>query len=159
MDSQGSNAVERCGDRELVVTRTFDAPRSTVYEAWSQADLFQRWWVPKSAAGISLVSCDLDVRTGGTYRLGFSAGGSDIMTFYGSYIEVVPNDRIVWTNDEGEEGAITTLTFEDRDAQTLLTFREFYPSREALDEALQGSAAGLPEQLEQLGELLAGQDR
>ncbi|USR00040.1 MULTISPECIES: SRPBCC domain-containing protein [Sphingomonas] len=159
MDSQGSNAVERCGDRELVVMRTFDAPRSTVYEAWSQADLFQRWWVPKSAAGISLVSCDLDVRTGGTYRLGFSAGGSDIMTFYGSYIEVVPNDRIVWTNDEGEEGAITTLTFEDRDAQTLLTFREFYPSREALDEALQGSAAGLPEQLEQLGELLAGQDR
>jgi uncharacterized protein YndB with AHSA1/START domain len=159
MDSQGSNAVERCGDRELVVTRTFDAPRSTVYEAWSQADLFQRWWVPKSAAGISLVSCDLDVRTGGTYRLGFSAGGSDIMTFYGRYIEVVPNDRIVWTNDEGEEGAITTVTFEDRDAQTLLTFREFYPSREALDEALQGSAAGLPEQLEQLGALLAGQDR
>lgn len=159
MDSQGSDAVERCGDRELVVMRTFDAPRSTVYEAWSQADLFQRWWVPKSAAGISLVSCDLDVRTGGTYRLGFSAGGSDIMTFYGSYIEVVPNDRIVWTNDEGEEGAITTLTFEDRDAQTLLTFREFYPSREALDEALQGSAAGLPEQLEQLGALLAGQDR
>lgn len=148
MDSQGSNAVERCGDRELVVMRTFDAPRSTVYEAWSQADLFQQWWVPKSAAGISLVSCDLDVRTGGTYRLGFSAGGSDIMTFYGSYIEVVPNDRIVWTNDEGEEGAITTVTFEDRDAQTLLTFREFYPSREALDEALHGSAAGLPEQLE-----------
>lgn len=159
MDSQGSNAVERCGDRELVVTRIFDAPRSTVYEAWSQADLFQRWWVPKSAAGISLVSCDLDVRTGGTYRLGFSAGGFDIMTFYGRYIEVVPNDRIVWTNDEGEEGAITTVTFEDRDALTLLTFREFYPSREALDEALQGSAAGLPEQLEQLGALLAGQDR
>ena len=159
MDSQGSNSVERCGDRELVVTRTFDAPRSTVYEAWSQADLFQRWWVPKSVAGISLVACDLDVRTGGTYRLGFSAGSSDIMTFYGRYIEVVPNDRIVWTNDEGEEGAITTVTFEDRDAQTLLTFREFYPSREALDEALQGSAAGLPEQLEQLGALLAGQDR
>ena len=159
MNGQGSNAVERCGDRELVVTRIFDAPRSTVYEAWSQADLFQRWWVPKSVAGISLVACDLDVRTGGTYRLGFSAGGSDIMTFYGSYIEVVPNDRIVWTNDEGEEGAITTVTFEDRDAQTLLTFREFYPSRAALDEALQGSAAGLPEQLEQLGALLAGQDR
>ena len=159
MDSQGSNAVERCGDRELVVMRTFDAPRSTVYEAWSQANLFQRWWVPKSAAGISLVSCDLDVRTGGTYRLGFSAGGSDIMTFYGRSIEVVPNDRIVWTNDEGEEGAITTVTFEDRDAQTLLTFREFYQSREALDEALQGSAAGLPEQLGQLGALLAGQDR
>jgi uncharacterized protein YndB with AHSA1/START domain len=81
------------------------------------------------------------------------------MTFCGRYIEVVPNDRIVWTNDEVEEGAITTVTFQDRDAHTLLTFREFYPSREALDEALHGSAAGLPEQLEQLGELLAGQDR
>ena len=155
MNGQGSNAVERCGDRELVVTRIFDAPRSTVYEAWSQADLFQRWWVPKSAAGISLVSCDLDVRTGGTYRLGFSAGGSDIMTFYGRYIEVVPNDRIVWTNDEGEEGAVTTVTFEDQAGKTLLTFHEIYPSKEALDEAMMGSAAGLPEQLDQLDELLS----
>lgn len=152
---QNRMAVERRGDRELVVTRTFDAPPSTVYKAWSRPELFQRWWVPKSAPGISLVSCDMDVRTGGKYRLEFGAGGSDTMAFYGKYLEVVPDERIVWTNDEGEEGAVTTVTFEDQGGKTLLNFHEIYPSKEALEEALQGSAAGLPEQLEQLDDLLA----
>ena len=153
--AQNRTSVERRGDRELVVTRTFNAPPSTVYRAWSQPELFQRWWMPKSVPGVSLVSCDMDVRTGGKYRLEFSAGGSDTMAFYGKYLEVVPNERIVWTNDEGEDGAITTVTFEDRGGRTLLNFREVYPSKEALEEALQGSAAGLPEQLEQLDELLS----
>ena len=148
-------AVERVGDRELMVTRLFDAPPSTVYKAWSQPALFQRWWVPRSVPGITLMSCDMDVRTGGKYRLEFGTGGSDSMAFYGKYLEVVPNERIVWTNDEGEEGAITTVTFEARDSRTLLTFREVYPSKEALEEAMTGSAAGLPEQLQQLEDLLA----
>ncbi|OMQ42978.1 SRPBCC family protein [Ensifer sp. 1H6] len=152
---QNRMSVERRGDRELVVTRTFNAPPSTVYRAWSQPELFQRWWVPKSASGVSLVLCDMDVRTGGKYRLEFGAGGSDTMAFYGKYLEVVPNERIVWTNDEGEEGAVTTVTFEDQGGKTLLNFHEIYPSKEALEEALQGSAAALPEQLEQLDELLS----
>lgn len=163
MDSQVSSAgggqnrtsVERRGDRELVVKRTFDAPPSIVYRAWSQPELFLRWWVPKSLSGVSLVACEMDVRTGGKYRLEFGAGGSDTMAFYGKYLEVVPDERIVWTNDEGEEGAITTVTFEDQGGRTLVNFHEVYPSREALEEALQGSAAGLPEQLEQLDELLS----
>jgi uncharacterized protein YndB with AHSA1/START domain len=163
MSRQTSNAegakeptsVKRVGDRELVVTRIFDAPPNTVYRAWSQPDLFQRWWVPKSVSGISLVSCEMDVRTGGKYRLEFGSDGSETMAFYGNYLEVVPNERIVWTNDEGEEGAITTVTFEHQGGKTLLTFHEIYPSTEALEEALQGSAAPLPEQLEQLGELLS----
>ena len=162
MDPQGSSvsgaqnrtAIERRGDRELVVTRTFSAPPSAVYRAWSQPELFRRWWMPKSVSGVSLVSCDMDVRTGGKYRLEFSTGGADTMAFYGKYLEVVPNERIVWTNDEGEEGAVTTVTFEDQDGQTLLTVHEAYPSNEALEEALQGSAAGLPEQLDQLDHLL-----
>ena len=119
MDRQTSNhpvanrtTVERKSDRELVVTRTFDAPPQMVFKAWSQPDLFRRWWVPKGG-GISLVSCDMDVRTGGKYRLEFGAGG-DTMAFYGKYLDVVPNERIVWTNDEGEEGAVTTVTFEDQ---------------------------------------------
>jgi uncharacterized protein YndB with AHSA1/START domain len=148
--------VERKGDRELVVTRMFDAPPATVFKAWSQAELFRRWWVPESAPGITLVSCEMDVRTGGTYRLEFGAGGSETMAFHGRYLDVVPDERIVWTNDEGEEGAVTTVTFEDRDGRTLLTFHEAYPSPEALGEALHGSAVGLPEQLDQLGELLSG---
>lgn len=148
-------SVERKGNRELVVTRMFDAPPSLVFRAWSRPELFQRWWVPKSAAGVSLVSCEMDVRTGGKYRLEFGAGGSDTMAFYGKYLEVVPDERIVWTNDEGQEGAITTVTFEDLGGKTLLRFHEAYPSEEALEEALQGSAAGLPEQLAQLDELLS----
>lgn len=154
--ARNRTAVERKGDRELVVTRTFDAPPSKVYRAWSEAALFRRWWMPKSVKGVSLVSCDMDVRTGGKYRLEFSTGGADTMAFYGKYLDVVPNERIVWTNDEGDEGAVTTVTFEDRDGKTLLTFHEAYPSSEALEEALQGSAAGLPEQLDQLDELLSG---
>lgn len=147
-------SVERRGDRELVITREFDAPPSMVYKAWSQPELFRRWWLPKSVSGISLVSCEMDVRTGGKYRLEFGAGGSDTMAFYGKYLEVIPNERIVWTNDEGEEGAVTTVTFEEQDGKTLLRFHEVYPSREALEEAMEGSAAALPEQLDQLGELL-----
>lgn len=161
MDQQASSAghrtsVERKGERELVATRIFDAPPSTVYRAWSDPALFRRWWMPKSVTGVSLVSCDMDVRTGGKYRLEFSAGGPETMAFYGKYLEVIPDARIVWTNDEGEEGAITTVTFEDQGGKTLLTFHEIYPSAEALEEALQGSAAGLPEQLDQLGDLLSG---
>jgi len=154
-DAQNRTSVERKGDRELVVTRTFDAPPGIVFRAWSQPELFRRWWMPKSVSGVSLISCEMDVRTGGKYRLEFAFGGSDTMAFYGKYLEVVPNERIVWTNDEGEEGAITTVTFEDQGGKTLLKFHEAYPSKEALEEALQGSAAGLPEQLAQLDELLS----
>lgn len=161
MDQQVSGvrnpvSVERRGDRELVVRRMFDAPPSTVFRAWSRPELFRRWWVPKSVSGVSLVSCGMDVRTGGKYRLEFGTDGPDTMAFHGKYLEVVPDERIVWTNDEGEEGAITTVTFEDQGGKTLLTFHELYPSAEALEEALQGSAAGLPEQLDQLDELLSG---
>lgn len=154
--AQNRTAVERTSDRELVVTRVFDAPPDKLFKAWSQPDLFRRWWVPQSVTGVSLLSCELDVRTGGKYRLEFGTGGSDTMAFYGKYLDVVPNRRIVWTNDEGEEGAVTTVTFEEQGGKTLLTFHELYPSKEALDEAMTGSAAGLPEQLDQLDALLSG---
>lgn len=147
--------VERRGERELVVTRRFDAPPELVFRAWTRPELFRRWWMPKSVTGVTLVGCDMDVRTGGTYRLEFRAGGADTMAFYGKYLEVVPNALIVWTNDEGEDGAVTTVTFEAEGDGTLLTFHEAYPSAAALEEALQGSAAGLPEQLAQLEEVLA----
>ena len=153
--SHGGTAVERQGDRELVITRMFDAPPAVVFRAWSEAEIFRRWWVPKSVPGIRLVSCDIDMRTGGTYRLEFGTDGPETMAFFGKYLEVVPNERIVWTNDEGEEGAVTTVTFEARGGRTLLRFHEVYPTKEMLEEALQGSAAGLPEQLDQLGEALA----
>jgi uncharacterized protein YndB with AHSA1/START domain len=148
--------VERKSDRELAVTRTFDAPRHLVFEAWSKPELFQRWWVPKSV-GMTLVSCDMDVRTGGTYRLVFSHPMADQpMAFFGTYKEVTPNKRIVWTNEESDEGAVTTVTFEETGGKTLVTLHELYPTTAALEEALAGSAEGLPEQFAQLDELLAG---
>jgi len=154
--AKNRTAVERKSDRELVVTRTFDAPSHIVFEAWSKPELFQRWWVPKSV-GMTLVSCDMDVRTGGTYRLVFSHPDFDQpMAFFGTYREVTPNKRIVWMNEESDEGAVTTVTFEENDGKTLVTFHELYPTTAALEEALAGSAEGLPEQFAQLDELLAG---
>lgn len=147
--------VERKGRRELIITWTFHAPPAVVYEAWKEPASFRQWWVPASASGVALMSCEMDVRTGGQYRLEFDTGGSDTMAFFGRYIEVVSNERIVWTNDEGEEGAVTTVTFEGTDEKTLLTFHELYPSEEELEEALLGGAAALPEQLKQLDELLS----
>ena len=147
--------VERKSDRELVVTRTFDAPAHLVFEAWSKPELFKQWWVPKSV-GMSLLSCDMDIRTGGTYRLEFRHPAFDQpMAFFGTYREVTPNKRIVWTNEESDDGAMTTVTFEEHAGKTLVTFHELYPTTAALEEALAGSAEGLPEQFAQLDELLA----
>ena len=151
--AQNRTAVERKSDRELVVTRLFDAPPHLVFKAWAEAELFRRWWVPKGA-DMTLLSCEMDVRTGGTYRLEF-AFGDDSMAFFGRYLEVVPGERIVWTNEEEEAGAVTTVTFEAQGGKTLLTFHELYPSKEKLDEAMAGSAAGLPTQLDQLDEMLS----
>jgi uncharacterized protein YndB with AHSA1/START domain len=149
-------AVERKSNRELVVTRTFDAPVHIVFEAWSNPELFKRWWIPKSA-GMSLVSCDMDIRTGGTYRLVFRHPAFDQpMAFFGTYREVVPNKRIVWTNEESDQGAVTTVTFVEDADKTLVTLHELYPTQAALDEALAGSAEALPEQFAQLDEMLAG---
>jgi uncharacterized protein YndB with AHSA1/START domain len=148
--------VERKSNRELIVTRTFNAPVHVVFEAWSKPELFKLWWVPKSA-GMSLVSCDMDVRTGGKYRLVFSHPAFDQpMAFFGTYKEVTPLKRIVWTNEESDQGAVSTATFEENAGKTQVTFHELYPTEAALDEALAGSAEGLPEQFAQLDELLEG---
>ena len=147
--------VERKSERELVVTRTFDGPARLVFEAWTRPELLKRWWAPKSA-GVSLLSCEADVRVGGRYRLEFGHADSQPMVFFGRYIEVTPHSRLVWTNEEaGDSGAVTTVTFEERDGKTLLVMRDLYPSKEALDAAIaSGSTAGMDETLEQLAELL-----
>jgi len=150
---QGTTKVERT-EREIIVTRTFDAPARLVFDAWTKPELFKRWWAPRSL-GMHLRSVELDVRTGGTYRLEFGEDPASSMAFFGKYIEVVPNSKIVWTNDEGgDEGSVTTVTLEEQDGQTLLTFREHYPSKEAL-EANAGAEGAMPEQFDQLDELLA----
>jgi uncharacterized protein YndB with AHSA1/START domain len=151
---KNKTTVERKSDREVVVTRTFNSPARFVYEAWTRADLFRQWWVPRSM-GMTLRSCELDVRVGGGYRLVFGDDPSNPMAFFGKYLEVVPNSRLVWTNEEsGDSGPVTTVTFEERDGNTLLTLRELYPSKEALDAVGTGAADALNETFAQLDELL-----
>lgn len=149
-------SAERKSDRELAITRTFDAPPRIVFEAWTKAELFKLWWVPKSFP-IVLLSCEMDVRVGGEYRLVFDAGNGQPMAFFGTYSEVSPPSRLVWTNDEGgEAGAVTTVTFEEKDGKTHLVMTDRFPTKEALDAAIaSGSTSGNHETFDQLAEFLA----
>ena len=151
---RNSTTTERRSERELVVTRTVNGPARIVFEAWTKPELLERWWAPKSFP-ISLLSCETDVRVGGGYRLVFGYEGST-MEFFGRYLEVTPYSRLIWTNDEGDEGeTVTTVTFEETGGQTLLVVHDLYPSKEALDGAIaSGSTSGMSEALEQLDELL-----
>jgi uncharacterized protein YndB with AHSA1/START domain len=145
--------VERKSDRELVVTRIINGPPRIVFDAFTKPELFQRWWVPKSV-GLTLLSCELDVRVGGTYRLVFRHS-PEPMAFFGRYLEVTPHSRLVWTNEEGgENGPVTTVTFEERNGKTLVVMHERHASKEALDGAL-GAYAAMDETFDQLNELVA----
>ena len=154
-EARDRTTVERTSERELVVTRTIDGPPSSVFEAWTDAELFRQWWVPKSS-GVKLLSCEVDARVGGGYRLTFDSGSAEPMAFFGRYLEVDPPARLVWTNEECDEGTVvTTVTFEDHGAGTRLVVHDRYPSKEALDEAMASGATGWnPESFDQLDELL-----
>jgi uncharacterized protein YndB with AHSA1/START domain len=145
--------MERKSQRELVVTRIFNGPARIVFEAWTKPELLKRWWAPKST-GVSLLSCEADVRVGGRYRFEFGHEASKSMAFFGRYIEVTPHSRLVWTNDESDDGAVTTVTFEEKGGRTLLIMHELYPSKEALDGVIAGMEGGMPETFAQLDELL-----
>jgi uncharacterized protein YndB with AHSA1/START domain len=155
METNGT--VERASDRETVVTRTINGPARLVFDAWTKADLLERWWTPKSFP-ITLLSCETDPRVGGTYKLTFGYEGSTF-DFFGRYLEVTPPTRLVWTNEEGDEGGqITTVTFEESEGRTRLVVHDLYTSKEALDAAIaSGSTSGMAEALGQLDELVVSQ--
>jgi len=155
--AKGGTTIERKSDRELVVTRNINGPARIVFEAFTKPELFMRWWLPKSY-GITVVSCEMDVRVGGGYRLMLAMGDSQPMAFYGRYLEVTPPTRLVWTNEEGAEGGqVTTVTLEEKGGKTLVVMHDMYPSKQALDEGI-GSTNGLDETFDQLDELLASMD-
>ena len=144
--------VERKSEREVVITRTFNGPARLVFQAWTKPELFRQWWVPKSL-GMSLLSCEMDVRVGGTYRLEFALG-DETAAFFGTYQEVTPHSRLVWSNEESDEGSVTSVTFAEQGGKTLVAMSELYPSKEALDAAGTGAADAMAESFEQLDELL-----
>jgi uncharacterized protein YndB with AHSA1/START domain len=149
--TKNRTTVERTSERELVVTRTFNGPARIVFEAWTRPELFRRWWVPKSM-GMTLRSCEMDVRVGGKYRLEFEPDG---VAFFGTYLEVTPHSRLAWSNDEGgADGPVTTVTFEDQGGKTRLVLHELHASKEALDAAGSGATDALVETFAQLDELL-----
>jgi uncharacterized protein YndB with AHSA1/START domain len=150
---ENRTTVERKSERELVVTRTFNGPARIVFEAWTTPKLLKLWWAPKST-GMTLLSCEADVRVGGSYRFEIGQEASKPMAFFGRYIEVTPPSRLVWTNDESGDGAVTTVTFEEKAGKTLLVIHELYPSKEALDGVLAGMEGGMPETFAQLDEIL-----
>ena len=155
---KNGTTVERKSEREVVVTRTINGPARLVFEAWSKPELFQRWWVPKSYS-MSVLSCEMDVRTGGKYRLVFKHPATpEPVAFFGTYLEVSPNSRIVWTNEEGGEGgAVNTVTFEEKGGRTLVVMHELHASKEALDAALaSGAYECMRETFEQLEQVLVG---
>ncbi len=154
MSGADEGAAQPAGETELAITRHLTAAPGRVFAAWTDAAQFRQWWMP-DGAGITMLACELDVRTGGSYRLVYAFGDAGEMAFHGSYPEVVPGARIVWTNAEDPKGAITTVTFAEADGGTVLTYHERYPTRAARDEALAGSALALPQQLAQLAALLA----
>jgi uncharacterized protein YndB with AHSA1/START domain len=147
--------MDRPSERELVVTRMFDSPARIVFEAWTKPELLMRWWAPESF-GVTFLSCEADVRPGGTYKFVFGHPESgQPVAFVGRYLEVEPPSRLVWTNDESDDGFVTTVTFEERDGKTHLMLQDRYPSREALDEALaSGSVSGYPQQFDELDAVL-----
>jgi len=151
--AKNRTTVERTSDREVVVTRTVNGPARIVFEAFTRAGLLERWWVPRSM-GMTLLSCEVDARVGGKYRLVFDHD-PEPLAFFGTYVEVEPYSRLAWTNDEGGEGgSVTTVTFEETGGRTLVVLRESYPSREAFDAAGTGAADAMVETFDQLDELL-----
>ena len=153
--TQERTTMERTSERELVVTRTIDGPAHIVFDAWTKPELMKRWWVPKSVP-IPLVSVEMDVRAGGTYRFVFQVDPTTTMAFFGRYLEVSRPSRLVWTNEEGEgDAVVSTVTFDEDQGRTRLVVRDLYPSKDALDDAIaSGSTAGWDEMLDQLDELL-----
>jgi uncharacterized protein YndB with AHSA1/START domain len=151
--------VERTGDRELTVTRTFNAPARIVFEAWTKPELLKRWWAPKSF-GVSLFECESDLRAGGAYRYAFGRDPNNPEVFSGRYLEVDPPSRLVLTQvyermaHAGE--VVVTAAFEESEGRTRLTLRQLFPSKEALEGALaSGMERGMRVTLDQLDELVA----
>jgi uncharacterized protein YndB with AHSA1/START domain len=155
MNNQTS--VERVSDRELIVTRKFNAKPSTIFDAWTKPELLKRWWAPKSL-GVQLFECDSGLRVGGKYRYSFGRDPKNPEVFSGSYTEVTPPDRLALTQlyerfpDAGE--AIVTATFEESEGGMILTLRQLYPNKETLDGAIaSGMERGMHETFDQLDSL------
>ena len=157
MGKSGSNAltVTTPSDREIVMTRVFDAPRDLVFEAHSSCEHLTHWWGPRK---YDVAACDVDFRPGGKWRVVHRGPDGDEYAFRGEYREIVRPERIVWTFEfEGMPGnvSVETLTLEESDGKTTFTGRSVYDSVEQRDAMLEtGMEEGAAETMDRLDEYL-----
>jgi uncharacterized protein YndB with AHSA1/START domain len=153
--------VTAAGDREIVITREFDAPRALVWDAMSRPELLKRWLF--GPPGWEMTACEEDQRVGGTFRWEWSGPGGAGMTMSGVYREIVPPERTVRT-EVFESGCLpamgeqlVTLVLTESGEKTTLTLTVLYPSKEARDGALAGGmAGGMAASYDRLDEILGG---
>ena len=149
--------VSTPSDREILMTRVFNAPRRLVFQAWTTPELFSRWFGPR---GFTVPVCEMDLRPGGAWRCIMRSPDGVEMGMKGVYQEIVPYERLVSTeiyDDYEEYGAsLNTLTLEEKDGVTTLTTRVLYPSMETRDAVIaSGMEGGASQTLDRLEELLA----
>ena len=152
--------VEARGDREIVMTRIFDAPRRLVFEAFTKPDLLKRWLT--GAPGWSLAVCEIDLRVGGSLRYLWRGPGGEEMGMRGVFREITPPERIVGTEKFDQSWypgeAVGTVVFTEQGGKTTLTQTIVYESREARDIVLKSPMeGGVSMSYNQLATLLASQ--
>jgi uncharacterized protein YndB with AHSA1/START domain len=152
--SKGTAVVTLPTDTQVKITREFDAPRHLVYKVWTTPELIKRWW---SANRGEVTVADVDLRVGGTWRWVMMAHGEFEVAFYGEYLEIVPNERLVFTEIYGgmpDAGAVTTLTFTEKDGRTMLTTLVQHEKKEHRDAHINsGMEAGMQDAFDLLEQL------
>ena len=153
-----ANAGEAIADREVVITRTYDAPARLLFEAWSKPEHLMKWFGP---VGWPLTLCEVDFRKGGRWRFAMTgSSGQQNTPFGGVYLDIVPNRKIVFDNAFEEPGSrkmIMTVTFEEADGRTTLTWHTLFESVAMKDEYVgMGIEAGAGSGLDQLADVVAG---
>ena len=145
-------------EREIVITRAFDAPRELVFEAWTQPEHVRHWWGWRSS---TMIVCEADVRPGGSWRYVTREENGMEVPFTGVYQEVTPPERVVHTEIYDVEPfnagdpAVSTVTFSEQDGRTTVTVTTLYPTREVRDMVLgSGMEAGAAESYNRLAEHL-----
>jgi uncharacterized protein YndB with AHSA1/START domain len=157
MGGRGSNAltVTTPSDREIVMTRVFDAPRDLVFEAHTSCEHMSRWWGPRK---YEFASCEIDFRPGGKWRIVHRGPDGEEYAFHGEYREIVPPERIVWTFEfEGWPGnvSVETLTLEEHAGKTTFTATSVYDTVEQRNGMLEsGMEEGAAESMDRLDEYL-----
>ncbi|MCI0432018.1 MAG: SRPBCC family protein [Gemmatimonadetes bacterium] len=156
--------MELRSDREIVISRAFNGPARIVFDAWTNPALVKRWWAPASR-GVTVVGCDAAVRAGGTYRYVLRLSTGHEVAFSGTYAEVTPPSRLVYTQifepaasgaNPGAEQLVITVTFDERDGKTHVVLHSLCPSKEVRDQILAtGMEQGMRETWDQLDELVA----